>query len=62
MNYIIIPVYNSQNTIQNLVEDITKTLKQDFKFEIVLINDGSKNNSEQSCIDLINKYDFINYP
>lgn len=58
---IIIPVYNGQNTIQNLVEDITKTLKQDFKFEIVLINDGSKDNSEQSCIDLVNKYDFINY-
>jgi len=58
---IIIPVFNSQNTIKNLVEDIAKTLKQEFKYEIVLINDASKDNSEQICIDLVNKYDFINY-
>ena len=58
---IIIPVYNSQNTIQKLVNDITKTLKQDYNYEIVLINDASKDNSEQLCIDLVNKYDFITY-
>ena len=58
---IIIPVYNSESTLQNLVDDIIKTLKQNFKYEIVLINDASKDNSDQLCIDLVNKYDFVNY-
>ncbi len=58
---IIIPVYNSQETIKDLVHEIIKTLNQKYKFEIVLVNDASKDNSEKLCIELTNKFDFVNF-
>lgn len=40
---IIIPVYNSASTIESCVDSI---LHQEFKdFELILVNDGSKDNS-----------------
>lgn len=45
---IIVPVYNGALTIKNLVEEVQKELSQ-YTVEIVLINDGSKDNSESIC-------------
>jgi polyisoprenyl-phosphate glycosyltransferase len=48
---VIIPVYNSESTLKTLVNTLLKVLNQ-YKVEIVLVNDGSKDNSEIICNDL----------
>lgn len=54
---IIIPVYNVENYIDDCLKSI---LSQDFSdFEIILINDGSTDNSGQICNFYSNKYNFI---
>ncbi len=46
---IVIPVFNAEKTIYNCINDV---LNQTFKnFEIVIINDGSTDNSLQICND-----------
>jgi undecaprenyl-phosphate 4-deoxy-4-formamido-L-arabinose transferase len=47
---IVIPVYNSENTIGKLVDDIIRVLN-DYNFEIVLVNDASKDNSHNICVE-----------
>ncbi|MGX8832887.1 glycosyltransferase family 2 protein [Amedibacillus sp. YH-ame6] len=50
---VIIPVYNAQNYVSNTVSSI---LNQDYKnIEIILVNDGSKDNSKAVIEDLIEK-------
>lgn len=54
---IIIPVYNSEKTISKCIESI---LRQDLKEkEIILIDDGSKDNSLEILLEYEKKYDFI---
>jgi undecaprenyl-phosphate 4-deoxy-4-formamido-L-arabinose transferase len=45
---VIVPVYNGANTIVKLVEVLQAELHQ-YDFEIILINDGSLDNSEKVC-------------
>ena len=45
---IVIPVYNGGKTIAGVVESCIKHLSI-FKLEIVLVNDGSLDNSEEVC-------------
>lgn len=45
---IVIPVYNGAKTIAPLVDDVRATLK-DYDLEIVLVNDGSRDESEAIC-------------
>lgn len=54
---IIIPVYNAEDSIENLVDILVKNLKDRYTFEIILVNDCSKDKSEDYCIRL-----FENYP
>ena len=55
---IIIPVFNSENTIKECLDSV---LKQNFKdFEIICINDGSHDNSLSILEDYAKDYDFIN--
>lgn len=59
---IVIPCYNNQDTI---VETLDSIKNQDFtNFEIIIVNDGSKDTSEQIIIEYINtsslKIDLIN--
>lgn len=56
---IIIPVFNSENTIKDVIEEIKKTLTGKIKFEIILINDGSKDKSYDACRKLTDKDKFI---
>ena len=44
---ILIPVYNEENTILLILEKINKEIRaiKSFKFEIIVINDGSKDNT-----------------
>lgn len=53
---IVIPVYNSQDTISSVVEQLINNLANNYQLEIVLVNDGSRDESEQICIALFNKY------
>jgi glycosyltransferase involved in cell wall biosynthesis len=52
---IIIPVYNSEKSIAKLVEILIREL-ENYNTEIVLINDGSIDNSEKICEDLSLRY------
>ncbi len=40
----VIPCYNSEHTIKQVVEEIVDTVKNLYDFEIILVNDGSKDN------------------
>jgi glycosyltransferase involved in cell wall biosynthesis len=53
---IIIPVYNGALTIGKLVDDLIAELTPKFKIEIILVNDCSKDNSEEICIKANHKY------
>lgn len=60
---IIIPVYNSEKSINELIRQIGNTLGDRLKFEIILINDGSLDSSCEKCIELTksnNSIRFIN--
>ena len=56
---IIIPVFNSENTIGTLVNNIVKVLGNDYQFEIMLINDSSEDNSENKCKELVEKFSSV---
>ena len=47
---IVIPVYNSEDTIDKLTDNLVQSLGEEYKLEIVLINDCSKDKSETICI------------
>lgn len=49
---ILIPVYNSEKTIDRLVQGLIKDLGSLFKLEIILVNDNSADRSEEICISL----------
>ena len=57
---ICIPVYNGAMTITALVEEVKKTLHK-YELEIILINDGSKDNSEEVCVNIAKQYDFVKF-
>ncbi len=52
---VVIPVYNSQDTIGKLVDKIINDIDK-YELEIILINDCSKDKSKEVCIDLHKKY------
>ena len=51
----VVPVYNGSRTISRIVERIDE-LYSDIDFEIVLVNDGSSDDSEQACLALVGRY------
>ncbi len=52
---LVIPVYNGSRTIGTLVEQTPKIFGS-ISFEIVLVNDGSEDESEMVCIQLAEKF------
>jgi glycosyltransferase involved in cell wall biosynthesis len=57
---VIIPVYNSEKTIIICFESVYEDLKYSgYTYEIILINDGSKDNSLKLLLELKEKYDNI---
>jgi glycosyltransferase involved in cell wall biosynthesis len=58
---IIIPVYNSEKIISLVVEELRKTLSDKLAYEIILINDGSKDDSYNVCRRLSKKYGFVRF-
>jgi glycosyltransferase involved in cell wall biosynthesis len=54
---IVIPVYNEEKTLKKLVEKVLKvSFPKDLKTEIILVNDGSKDNSAQIIEALSKRY------
>jgi undecaprenyl-phosphate 4-deoxy-4-formamido-L-arabinose transferase len=53
---VLIPVYNSEKSIERLVEGLIKNLESYFRLEIILVNDNSVDRSENICIALFKKY------
>lgn len=55
---IIIPVYNSERTLTPLLERLEVCLSG-YDFEVVLVNDGSRDRSEWVCERLADRYDNV---
>lgn len=55
-----IPVYNGAKSIGRLVDELEVKLS-DIKYEIVLVNDGSKDDSEEVCIDIAKAKDYVTF-
>lgn len=53
---VLIPVYNSEKTIDRLVEGLVNNLGSLFRLEIILVNDNSADRSEDVCISLFERY------
>jgi undecaprenyl-phosphate 4-deoxy-4-formamido-L-arabinose transferase len=53
---IVIPVYNAEKTIYTLIEELIKTLSLHYTLEVVIVNDNSKDHSEEVCISLHNNH------
>jgi len=56
---IVIPVYNGQETIGPLADELVARLGPSYQLEIILINDCSLDRSEDACIALFEKYSDI---
>ncbi|MBN8821738.1 MULTISPECIES: glycosyltransferase [unclassified Spirosoma] len=57
---VVIPVYNSERTIGPLVERLQDCLLGQ-EFDVVLVNDGSQDNSEAVCQQLENRYPNVTF-
>jgi glycosyltransferase involved in cell wall biosynthesis len=52
----VIPVYNGEQSIGRLTDELVSVLKELYNLEIVLVNDNSPDNSETVCEGLFKKY------
>lgn len=57
---VIIPAYNEQESIENVVRSLEKITIQNIELNYVIINDCSTDNTKKICMD--NKYNFIDLP
>ncbi len=57
---VVIPVYHGAITIARLVESVHEQLCT-YSFEIILINDGSKDDSEKICLQIAEQYQNITF-
>ncbi|MFT8322302.1 MAG: glycosyltransferase [Bacillus sp. (in: firmicutes)] len=53
---VIIPVYNSQNTIMDAIESVVSQKREQIRLEIIIINDGSVDSSQEVIVPYIEKY------
>lgn len=58
---VIIPVYNGANCVRQIVEDIHTHNKDDFSFEVLLIDDGSTDDTPTVSSELVHKYENVRY-
>ena len=56
---IVIPVYNAENTIGRLVEELVANLGRIYTLEIILVNDRSRDASEKICTEIYKRYPSI---
>ena len=52
---IVIPVFNEEDSVEELYFQIKDSLKMESEYEIIFIDDGSSDNSKKNINDLINQ-------
>lgn len=55
---VVIPVWNGANTVGRLVEKLISIFGLN-NFQIVLVNDGSRDNSHEACFGLVEEYPLV---
>jgi cellulose synthase/poly-beta-1,6-N-acetylglucosamine synthase-like glycosyltransferase len=55
----LIPCYNEEGSLEETVENLARVNYPDSKKEIIIVNDGSKDNTAEIAASLGKKYDFI---
>ena len=50
---IIVPVYNEQDSLKTLFEEIKNNINSNYNWELIFINDGSSDNSKKTIFELI---------
>jgi len=58
---VVVPVYNSQATLVELIERVSKVLAPVGPFEIILVNDGSRDRSADVCRKLALGNEFVKF-
>ncbi len=58
---IVIPVYNSEKTIKVVVKKIKDALFRKTDYEVILVDDRSKDGSHEKCMDLSKKYSYVKF-
>jgi glycosyltransferase involved in cell wall biosynthesis len=56
---IVVPLYNEEESLPHLIEWIEKVLVNNYSFEVLLVDDGSKDQSWSTIEKLSTKYDFV---
>lgn len=57
---VVIPVYNSEHSLEQLIQRLSSQLPDLFaQFEVILVNDGSRDNSWQVAEQLARKHDWV---
>lgn len=49
---VVIPIYNAEKTIERLCQTLLSLYTTTYRLEIILVNDGSRDNSHQLCLAL----------
>lgn len=59
---VVIPVHNAEKTLSESIRSILEQkVDANFKYEVLLINDGSTDDSEKLCMDIESKHDNFHY-
>ena len=56
---IIVPVYNEQDSLNILYDELRGSINSKYNWELIFINDGSKDNSKDIILNLISKFNNI---
>ncbi|MBR6783104.1 MAG: glycosyltransferase family 2 protein [Clostridia bacterium] len=56
---VIIPAYNCSSTISQTIDSVLSQKSKDL--EIIIVNDGSSDSTEEICLEYVQKYDNVKY-
>lgn len=56
---VVIPIYNEVNLEPNIVRVMNVLKSADINYEIILVDDGSRNNAWNEISDIVDKYDHV---